>query len=272
MRLRPRTSNQTFQAIAIISSAARGEKGSDVSRFLGHHREQVRELNIRIETKVPLGQHAAADGCVILEEHPFSLGSASVYSEDERLFTWHMATVTKHPGQSMSIPSGDRQSTQFEEINSDVPRTAPVYLVLLKDPPPWLRGLAWIGVGLWAATVFWFSSRTGPQIEEMNIFQLSDKVAHFIAFFMGAPAFFCALKWSFGWTIRKTVLVCVLGLAIYGASDEYHQLYTVNRTGADVWDWTGDALGGLAGTLMCGFVYARLLRPQTSHSPAQAGD
>ena len=106
----------------------------------------------------------------------------------------------------------------------------------------------------------------------MNVFQLSDKVAHFIAFFAGAPAFCLALRSSFGWTLRRTLLVCALGLAIFGASDEYHQTFTVNRTGADVWDWAGDTLGGMAGTLLCGFVYARLLRSRISHIPAPAAD
>jgi len=181
----------------------------------------------------------------------------------------------------MSIPSGDRQHTLERaaaplsaeaEHCSSVALAASRHAVFVKTPPKWFRWLAWCGVLIWGATIFWFSSRTGPEIEEMNVFQLTDKVAHFIAFFAGAPAFFLALQSSFGWTIRRTILVCVLGLAIYGASDEYHQLYTPNRTGADVWDWTGDALGGLAGTLACGFVYARLLRPKIAHNPAPAGD
>ena len=178
----------------------------------------------------------------------------------------------------MSIPTGDRQhETTRAPVSTNLERSEPglsksgAFQEKITEPPPWLHGLAWFGVVLWAATIFWFSSRTGEQIEEMNVFKLYDKLAHFIAFFSGAPPFFCALKWSTGWTVRRTILVCVLGLAIYGASDEYHQLYTPNRSGADVWDWTGDALGGLTGTLLCGFVYARLAGSKTSHRTAQAG-
>lgn len=127
--------------------------------------------------------------------------------------------------------------------------------------------LAWLAVAAWAGTIYWFSSRTGPQIEEMNVFHLSDKIAHFIAFFAGAPPLVCALRLSTQWSWRRigTIAACIIML--YGAADEYHQTFTVNRSGADVGDGLADALGGLTGTLVTIPLYARFER---SRSPRRA--
>jgi VanZ family protein len=119
---------------------------------------------------------------------------------------------------------------------------------------------SWLAVVAWAATIYWFSSRTGPQIEEINIFELSDKVAHFVAFFAGGPAVVCALRWSTKWSWNRIVCVAACILALYGAADEYHQTFTVNRTGADGWDGLADALGGLAGVIVMSSLYARFER------------
>jgi VanZ family protein len=120
--------------------------------------------------------------------------------------------------------------------------------------------LAWLASLAWAGTIYWFSSRTGPQIEEMNIFELSDKVAHFIAFFAGGPVIVCALRWSTRWSWIRIMWIAACILALYGAADEYHQTFTANRSGADVWDGLADALGGTAGTLATVFVYAQFER------------
>ena len=128
--------------------------------------------------------------------------------------------------------------------------------------------LAWTAALAWAATIYWFSSRTGPQIEELNVFELSDKVAHFIAFLAGAPPLVFALRSSTTWSWRKVTIVAACILMLYGAADEYHQTFTVNRTGADVWDGLADALGGLAGTFLTIPIYARFERPRSPRRAA----
>jgi VanZ family protein len=124
----------------------------------------------------------------------------------------------------------------------------------------------------WAATIYWFSSRTGPQIEEMNVFELSDKVAHFIAFCAGAPAIVCALRLSTNWSWARIAGIAAGILMLYGAADEYHQTFTANRSGADVWDGLADSLGGLTGTLATVFLYARFARSRRPRRPAPQGD
>jgi VanZ family protein len=128
--------------------------------------------------------------------------------------------------------------------------------------------VGWLAVLAWAATIYWFSSRTGPEIEEINIFELSDKVAHFIAFFGGGPAIVCALRWSTKWSWSRIMWVAACILMLYGAADEYHQTFTANRSGADVWDGLADALGGLAGTIVASSLYARFERPRSPRRTA----
>jgi VanZ family protein len=137
-----------------------------------------------------------------------------------------------------------------------------------RDPGLLFIILAWVSVVAWAATIYWFSSRTGPQIEELNVFQLSDKVAHFIAFFAGAPPIVLALRWSTSWSWRRIAIVAACVLMMYGAADEYHQTFTVNRSGADVWDGLADALGGLTGTLITISLYARFERSRSPRRTA----
>lgn len=130
----------------------------------------------------------------------------------------------------------------------------------IQRPGAFILALSWLAVAAWAGTIYWFSSRTGPQIEEINVFQLSDKVAHFIAFFAGAPAIVCALRISTKWSWGRIAAIAACILMLYGAADEYHQTFTINRSGADVWDGLADALGGLTGTLVIISLYARFER------------
>lgn len=126
--------------------------------------------------------------------------------------------------------------------------------------PPWLRKLAWWGVGIWALTITVLSSMTPPQLDEIP-FKMWDKAEHFSAFLAGAVNLALALRWSTVWPWKRVVVCTVGALAIFGAVDEIHQLYTPNRSGADPYDWTADALGSLTGSLLTAFLYARYFRP-----------
>lgn len=129
--------------------------------------------------------------------------------------------------------------------------------------------LAWIGVFLWAGTIFWFSSRSGEQISQMNFLDLWDKAAHFAAFAAGGPPMVLALRWTFGWAPRRLCWVSLIVLSFYGAADEIHQLTTPHRSGADPYDWMADTLGAVAGTLGTILIHVRTRKP---HCPAPTGD
>jgi VanZ family protein len=129
-----------------------------------------------------------------------------------------------------------------------------------RTAPKWLRNLAWTGVGIWTVTIFILSSLTPPQLEEIAPFKMWDKAAHFAAFCAGAVNLALAMRWSVSWPWKKIILFTVLALCGYGAIDEIHQLFTPNRSGADVFDWLADLLGCATGAMLTAFAYARLHR------------
>ena len=138
-----------------------------------------------------------------------------------------------------------------------------------RPAPKWLRKLAWWGVGIWASAITILSSMTPPQIAEFAPFQMWDKAAHFSAFFVGGINLALALCWSTGWSWKRVIAVTAIALCVFGAVDEIHQLYTPNRFGADVFDWSADTLGALTGALLTVFVYARYFHPSLP-APARA--
>jgi VanZ family protein len=88
---------------------------------------------------------------------------------------------------------------------------------------------------------------------------VSDKVAHFAAFFVLAALVLRATaggRWS-GVTGRSALLAFVLTTG-YGALDEFHQMLTPERF-PSVDDWIADALGALA-ALVLGLIAAALVR------------
>lgn len=121
---------------------------------------------------------------------------------------------------------------------------------------------------LWAAAIFYLSSLTGRKIERVG-FRLWDKASHFIAFAVGGAALAFALGLGTRWRPWKIALVAALAVAVYGATDEWHQLYTPFRSGGDVLDWLADALGGTFGAALTTFIHAR--RTNT-HRPPAAGN
>ena len=114
-----------------------------------------------------------------------------------------------------------------------------------------LLQIMWFAWGLvlcWAGTEFFLSSCTGHQISR---FMLSipqwDKVCHIVAFAAGGGA----MAWAIGVTWRPpvlwTFLISVFLVSFFGATDEWHQLYTPGRSGADFFDWLADTVGAIVG-------------------------
>ena len=63
-----------------------------------------------------------------------------------------------------------------------------------------------------------------------------DKVVHLLAFGLLATAIYRLLPRRKGWLV-------VLVVSLFGASDEWHQSFTVGRS-VEVADWVADTLGG----------------------------
>lgn len=104
--------------------------------------------------------------------------------------------------------------------------------------------------------LFWISSQ--PNLTRLPG-GVSDKVAHFAAFFvLGALVLRATAGASWSGVTPRAALVAFVIAAGYGALDELHQRLTPGRfPGVD--DWIADALGALT-ALLLGLVAAALVR------------
>lgn len=126
----------------------------------------------------------------------------------------------------------------------------------------------WCAVTLWAATIFYLSSLTGREIARMVPFDFWDKLAHFLAFAAGGFLVAAALRWAVAWPWKKIAIFAIVGVSLYGITDEIHQLFTPFRSGGDFGDWLADTLGGVAGVMLFRFLHARF---QKTRRPAPTG-
>jgi len=79
----------------------------------------------------------------------------------------------------------------------------------------------------------------------LNSVQLSDKMEHFIAYFVLGITF-CIWIPSKNWLAKPFTysIVVVVLCALFGASDEYHQKFVPGRS-CDLYDFIVDFAGGL---------------------------
>src|SRR5215207_10584072 len=102
----------------------------------------------------------------------------------------------------------------------------------LSSTQKWFQTVCWVWVLIWVCTVFYLSSRSSEELQDLPFFvEAWDKVLHFTAFFCGVLPLVPALRLSFDWPWRKICLVAIAATSLYGALDEVHQLWTPNRSG-----------------------------------------
>ncbi|HRJ73215.1 MAG TPA: VanZ family protein [Terrimicrobiaceae bacterium] len=124
----------------------------------------------------------------------------------------------------------------------------------------------WFAFLLWVIFVFWLSSLTSKDLSSLpKMFAGFDKVVHFMLFFTGSVFLTLAIRGTFRWTWPFVILTSVTALSLFGLADEYHQLFTSGRSGADLGDWTADFLGALAAATGC-FLASRIARRAASAS------
>ncbi len=94
---------------------------------------------------------------------------------------------------------------------------------------------------LWAAAIFIESAIPAKEIPRLP--HGSDKVIHATLFFIFCWLTHRALKFqNFAWLSRISLFIAIVGTAIYGFTDEYHQIFVPGRT-PDVYDLLADILG-----------------------------
>ena len=130
----------------------------------------------------------------------------------------------------------------------------------------------WAAFALWVVFVFWLSSLTAKDLSSLpKTFGGFDKVVHFSLFFAGSIFLTLAIHHTVNWSWRAVILVSVIALSLFGLSDEYHQLFTSGRNGADLGDWTADFLGSLAAALICVMVCQMQGRKPKAELPVLRG-
>ena len=119
---------------------------------------------------------------------------------------------------------------------------------------------------LWALLIFVVSSIPGNELQAPDIFQF-DKLAHLGVYFVLALLVYRALrvKELFPRLHSHATSVTMLLIALYGASDEFHQVFVPGRS-VDLFDWLADALGGV----LCALVVVLLTRRHSRKTAAGA--
>ena len=98
---------------------------------------------------------------------------------------------------------------------------------------------SWGPVILFAAVIFWFSSRT--EVPELP--GTTDKFVHFAEYFLFALLLWRALAGELFWRfdLRRSLAV-FLTASVYAFSDEVHQSFVPGRN-ASFYDWLADVAG-----------------------------
>lgn len=117
--------------------------------------------------------------------------------------------------------------------------------------------LHWVALLLWACTILWLSSLTPDEMPEAAHL-LWDKINHVVAFAVGGWLAVRALRLSRpSASVASLVVLAVILISAFGVVDETVQEFTPGRSGGDVYDWTADTLGALAGAIVASSVRQR---------------
>ena len=123
-----------------------------------------------------------------------------------------------------------------------------------------LAGLLWLALLCWACGILVLSSLTPQELPDVA-FVFWDKANHFVAYALGGWLAASALRVS--GTVARIAggpTLAVIIVAAFGALDELLQTFTPGRSGGDVFDWTADVLGAVAGALISLLTHGRLER------------
>ena len=105
----------------------------------------------------------------------------------------------------------------------------------------------------YAALLYWISSLPNPNAPDFGL-KWGDKINHAGAFGLMTVLWFRASGWFLPERSRRyRLVVTVLLVALYGASDEIHQSYVPGRF-ADLSDWIADCAGALIAAAIIGSI------------------
>ncbi len=105
----------------------------------------------------------------------------------------------------------------------------------------------WAPVVLYMGIIFFASHQSDVSIPA----GLTDKQSHSLAYTLLGVLFVRALAGGLGERVSlRTALLGIVLTTVYGASDEFHQMFVAGRS-PEVYDVYADALGGAIGACAC---------------------
>ncbi len=144
----------------------------------------------------------------------------------------------------------------------------------MRGKPRSTVAVGWVLVALWAGFIFYMSSNTGSGLSDGPgiVSQVYRALHSLLASLQGAGVDVvssCARnceKAGFGakWAnalrhhmpLRRAVALGIACASLYGATDEFHQLFVADRT-CDPVDWLVDTCGAALGALLAAAVLRR---------------
>jgi hypothetical protein len=125
----------------------------------------------------------------------------------------------------------------------------------------------WLPVILWMIVIYIGSSIGGvPRVGGKAIDGMVHRAAHLIEFAVLGALVLRAVSNGTRAITRREMIVTLIIVALYGASDEFHQRFTPGRSSEGI-AVVFDALGGLIGMLVWRW-YRRISRPVRGGAPA----
>jgi VanZ family protein len=120
----------------------------------------------------------------------------------------------------------------------------------------WLWGPPLVYMGL----IFHLSSESDPLPALTST--IWDKALHFVEY-GGLGVLLCRALIGEAAPVPVAAIAAIIATSLYGASDEWHQLFTPGRS-ADVYDWLTDTIAGGGGVAayLFGVVLSTVLRPR----------
>lgn len=107
------------------------------------------------------------------------------------------------------------------------------------------KGYWGISLIIYAALIFWLSSRPFPAGPPLFHFDYGDKLWHLLEYLL-----FGLLAWKAFLPRSRGGLALALFISLgYAGSDELHQLFVPTRA-ASLLDWGADALGAIGGLFL----------------------
>ncbi len=106
------------------------------------------------------------------------------------------------------------------------------------------------------AVIFALSSTPGRDLPNLHG---KDHLVHFFEFGILGALVIC---WAFGrfggrYPLKAILFLSALFVSLYGASDEFHQLFVPGRC-CELWDWVADTTGGVVFMLLTLSVLRRI--------------